>query len=178
MWIMSIESRSEPLFVHSQLRFARSELRRGLAGVSEADGRRRLLPMNSISWIVGHLAWQEQGYWLWFTSRQAIVPELDELVGYGKPASTPPLAEMWAAWEKITTAADAYLSTLEPADLTTHLVHEGRELRESIGTMLLRVIYHYWYHIGEALAVRQMLGHEDLPQFVGPLGRNAPYRGA
>ena len=29
--------------------------------------------------------------------------------------------------------------------------------------------WHYWFHLGEAHAVRQMLGHQDLPQFVGGL---------
>jgi hypothetical protein len=36
--------------------------------------------------------------------------------------------------------------------------------------------YHYWYHLGEALAVRQMLGHRDLPDFVGDIDSQAPYR--
>ena len=43
-----------------QLRFARSEFQRGLAGVSAEDAIRRLEPMNSISWMVGHLAWHER----------------------------------------------------------------------------------------------------------------------
>ena len=47
-----------------QLRFARSEWVRVLEGVSDEDARRRLTPMNSISWMVGHLAWQENRYWL------------------------------------------------------------------------------------------------------------------
>ena len=47
-----------------QLRFARSEFRRALAGVGEEDGAKRLLPMNSLGWMVGHLADQEQRYWL------------------------------------------------------------------------------------------------------------------
>ena len=42
--------------------------------------------------------------------------------------------------------------------------------------MLLRAIYHYWYHTGETGALRQQLGHTDLPQFVGALGTDAPYR--
>jgi len=29
--------------------------------------------------------------------------------------------------------------------------------------------YHYWFHIGEAHAVRQMLGHGNLPDFVSDL---------
>ena len=31
------------------------------------------------------------------------------------------------------------------------------------------ITYHYWSHIGEASAIRQMLGHPDLPQWVGDL---------
>ena len=46
---------------------------------------------------------------------------------------------------------------------------EGQACAESIGTLLLRNIYHYWFHTGEAHAIRQMLGHRDLPQFVGDM---------
>ena len=77
-----------------QLRFARSEWVRALEGVSDEDARRRLIPMNSISWIVGHLAWQENRYWLQLAQGQDVAPHLNALVGYGKPATTPPLDEM------------------------------------------------------------------------------------
>jgi len=43
-----------PLIV--QLHFTRSEFKRALEGLSDADARRRLLPMNCISWNIGHLA--------------------------------------------------------------------------------------------------------------------------
>ena len=43
-----------------QLRFTRSEWERALEGIPEADGEIRLDPMNSIGWIVFHLAWHEQ----------------------------------------------------------------------------------------------------------------------
>ena len=46
---------------------------------------------------------------------------------------------------------------------------EGKRRAENVGALLLRNIYHYWYHLGEAGAVRQMLGHADLPQFVGDM---------
>lgn len=39
-----------------QLRFTRSEFRRALAGQSDADARRPLMPMNCISWNVGHMS--------------------------------------------------------------------------------------------------------------------------
>src|SRR6187551_1308340 len=92
-----------------QLRFTRSEWKRALAGVTDAEARQRFGPMNCISWNIGHLAWQEQRYWLWRAQNKLLVPEIDELVANGAPASTPPLEEMWSAWETITTAADAWL---------------------------------------------------------------------
>src|SRR5689334_20148569 len=93
-----------------QLWFARSEFRRGLEGVSEEDGSVRLIPMNSIGWIVAHLAGQERRYWLIFPrGLTGIALELDEWGAYGRPASTPPLSAAWAAWHAVTQEADLYL---------------------------------------------------------------------
>jgi hypothetical protein len=38
------------------------------------------------------------------------------------------------------------------------------------------LIDHYWYHIGESMAIRQLLGHTGLPDFVGDIDGAAPYR--
>lgn len=160
----------------TQLRFARSELRRALAGVTDEEARRRFEPLNCISWMVGHLANQENAYFVFLAQGKSLEPGLRDLVGYGKPASTPPLAEMWAAWRNTTAAADDYLETLTPAMLLTHFELKGKAVDESVGTLLQRVIYHYWYHIGESQAVRQLLGHTNLPDFVGEIGVEAPYQ--
>ena len=156
-----------PLVV--QLRFARSEFKRCFEGVEEAEARQRLQPMNCLSWIVGHLANHEQRCWLIFAQGETLYPNLYDLVGYGKPASTPPLDEMWSAWHGITQAADAYLDTLTPQTLSAYLRRDGKPVPENTGTLLLRNIYHYFYHIGEASAIRQMLGHKNLPDFVGDM---------
>jgi hypothetical protein len=156
-----------PLVV--QLRFARSELVRCLEGVTPEDGVRRVLPMNCISWMVGHLANQENAYWNILPGRENQAPELNNLVGFGKPASTPPLDEMWATWQRVTQAADAYLDTLDSPRMQEFFIWKGEKRPESIGTMLLRNIYHYWFHTGEAHAARQVLGHTNLPQFVGDM---------
>ena len=148
---------------------------RCLEGLSDEDARKRLLPMNCISWMIGHLATQEQFYWVYFPQGKMVRPKLYEMVGTGRPASTLPLAEMWAAWQEITATADNYLETITADQLTTHLTQGTRESRESVGTMLLRTTYHYWFHTGEAHAVRQQLGHKDLPQFVGSM-ETAVYR--
>jgi uncharacterized damage-inducible protein DinB len=151
----------------AQLYFTRSELLRGLEGLSEEDARKRLLPMNSIGWIVGHMANQEARWWLQRAQGKMFHPELNDLVGAGKPASTPPLAEMLALWRECTQAADLYLQTLTPELLLTHHMVDGKPLEYSVGTLLYRAIYHYWYHIGEALSIRQMLGNKPLPEYVG-----------
>jgi uncharacterized damage-inducible protein DinB len=165
----------QPHLLVAQLRFCRSEFVRGLEGVSEEDAVRRLMPMNCISWMVGHLANQEHRYWVIFAQQKNVAPDLYELVGYGKPASTPPLGEMWAAWRKVTAAADAYLDTLTPEKLQGYLMRDGKPVDESIGTLLMRNIYHYWYHTGEASAIRQMLEHTNLAEFVGDIN-TAAYR--
>jgi uncharacterized damage-inducible protein DinB len=161
-----------------QLRFARSELRRALDGVADAEARRRFFPMNSISWMVGHLASQEHRYWLRRAQGTILLPgsDLDDLVGFGRPASTPPLAEMWAAWHEVTRAADPFLDALTTESLEERPLVDGRPHDETYGTMLQRVTYHYWYHIGESQAVRQLLGHRDLPDFVGAFHGSSPYR--
>ena len=161
-----------------QLRFTRSEWQRALDGVTEAEAQRRFQPINCISWMVGHLAWQEQLYWMTLAQQRTVVPHLNELAASGGPASTPSLQQMWQAWQQVTRAADHFLQTLTAEQLAAHLTYEGEPITQSTGTLLHRVIYHYWYHIGEAQAVRQLLGHADLPQFVGDIGAHAPYRPA
>jgi hypothetical protein len=156
---------SHPLV--EQLRFARSEFVRGLDGVSADDACHRFEPMNCISWIVGHLANQEHRYWVLWSQGRDLAPGLNALVGYGQPASVPPLDEMWSVWHRVTAAADVFLDGLAAESLPAHMVVDGESRQESIGTMLLRNTYHYWYHLGEGHAIRQMLGHVDLPQFVG-----------
>ena len=83
---------------------------------------------------------------------------------------------MWAAWRRVTSAADVYLDTLTTEDLLVPLPHDGRTSPPAAGSQLQRITYHYWTHIGEASAVRQILGHRRLAQFVGDIESQAPYR--
>lgn len=159
-----------------QFHFARAEFARGLEGVSPEDAVRRMMPMNCLSWIVGHLALQESSYWVLLAQGRKLHPELRELVGTGRPASTPPLADMWAAWREITTAADEYLNTVTSEMLAGFFTWKGEPYGESAGTLLYRNLYHYWFHTGEASGIRQALGHTNLPDFVGDIGGKAPYR--
>jgi len=159
-----------------QLRFARSELRRGLEGVTDEEARQRILPMNCIAWNVGHLAWQEQRYWLYRAQGQMLLPDINEQFAYGAPASTPSLDEAWGAWRKITEAADRWLDSVTTETLQSNVVMDGKQSEYIFGSLLQRTLYHYWYHIGENAAIRQSLGHTGLPDFVGDIDEEAPYR--
>jgi hypothetical protein len=176
----------------TQLRFARSEFARCLEGVSDDDARERILPMNCISWMVGHLAAQEQDYFIFFPKGTVPHPQLNQVYGFGHPATTPLLSEMWPIWKDITAAADPFLDSLTGEQLHQHLEQSTSALEdamfappsaemleqktvrswESIGTRILRTTYHYFFHTGEAHAVRQQLGHPDLPYFVGAMPDN------
>lgn len=160
----------------TQLRFTRSEFRRALEGVSDEDARKRLAPMNSISWNVGHLAWQEQRYFLTFAQDKVLLPAIQDQFRYGAPASTPALSDMLSPWQTISGAADEWLDAVTMERLLQVYHHPSGQWSTSFGNLLQRVIYHYWYHTGENMAVRQMLGHANLPEFVGDIDTEATYR--
>lgn len=159
-----------------QLRFTRKQFLRSVKGVSEADSQKRLLPMNCISWNVGHLAWQEQQYFLVYGQGQMLLPEIGRLFAYGAPACEPALAEVLTALKTITQAADPWLDSLTSDKLQAAVISNGKPIQRTHGNLLQRVIYHYWYHTGENMAIRQQLGHVRLPQFVGNIDEHAPYR--
>lgn len=159
-----------------QFRFTRKEWLRGLEGVSEEDGGCHFGPMNCISWTVGHLAWHEQRTWLTRSQNKILFPKLNELFAYGAEMNTPSFKEMLETWHTVTKAADPFLDTLTTETLQNDLLLNGEPVGQTIGSALRRVTYHYWYHIGEIQAIRQMLGHKDLPEYVGDIEIEAPYR--
>jgi hypothetical protein len=71
---------------------------------------------------------------------------------------------------------DPYLDALTSETLETRLVIDGRPHDETLGTMVQRVTYHYWFHTGESQAVRQLLGHTELAEYVGDFTDAAVYR--
>jgi hypothetical protein len=159
-----------------QLRFTRSEFLRGLRGVSDEDAARRIGRLNCIAWNVGHLAWQEQRYFVTIGQERTPFPEIEVAYRYGAPGSQPSLRDTLAAWRAITAEADPWLDMLTTERLAEIPVRRGKQLSTTFGNRLQRTIYHYWFHNGENQAVRQSLGHRRLPQFVGSIDDEAPYR--
>jgi hypothetical protein len=69
-----------------------------------------------------------------------------------------------------------YLDSLTTDSLQQELLLEDKPVGQSVGSAMRRMTYHYWYHVGEIQAVRQMLGHRELPEYVGDIETLAPYR--
>src|SRR5215204_2515405 len=159
-----------------QFRFTRSEWLRGLEGVTEEDGARHFGQMNCISWIVGHLAWHEQRSFLQRPQNIILFPSLNEIFAFGAAMSSPSLEEMLETWHTVTQASEPYLDSLTTETLLTNLLLNGEPTRQTRGSALRRITYHYWFHLGEILAIRQMIGGKDLPEYVGDIEGEAPYR--
>ena len=140
-------------------RFALSEFERGLEGLTDEEARTRLdkpdgTQMNAISWIVCHIA----GHWL---NR----PDHLQRYAFRSDDPTPPplaealqlVAEAKASQERIGVATPELLAS-KPAYLGG----------ESVGTAIMRATLHTWFHTGEINAIRQMVGHGEIP-FVGQM---------
>ena len=121
-----------------QLRFTRAEFIRATKGVSDDDARRRFLPLNCLAWNVGHLAWQEQRYFLYYGGEgRLLLPEIDREFTYGAPASEPSLKEMLAAWRTITAAADPWLDTFTSEMLASYVISQGKPNQRTHGNLCL-----------------------------------------
>jgi hypothetical protein len=160
-----------------QLRFTRGEWLRALAGVKPTDATVHHGQMNSIGWIVGHLAWQEQRYLLLRPQGLMLREDIQQAFTTGGPMSTPALKDTLAAWRQITRAADPFLDKLTGRALLRDLpLVEGKRSGQTQADAIRRMTYHYWFHIGEIMAIRQLQGQKRLPQYVGALEQKAPYR--
>jgi hypothetical protein len=165
---------SHPLI--RQLRFTRSEFRRAIRTVSAEEAVARLHGLNSITWSIGHMAWQEQKYFLRWGQGRMPFPEIDPIYRSGAPSSTPPLDEVLPIWNSIHRETDPWLDTLTETSLRQPYVRpNGMPGGRIVGSLVQRVIYHYWYHLGQNMAIRRMLGHARLPQFVGNIDEQAPF---
>ena len=105
-----------------------------------------------------------------------LAPELQEEFFSGAPMSTPSIAKMLRLWRKITKTSEPFLDSLSTKDLLKDLPINGKSVGQTQGDVIRRMTYHYWFHIGEIQAIRQMLGHKKLPIYVGSLEAKAPYR--
>ncbi len=164
----------EPTTKHylvTQLDFARAEFQRVMQDVSPQEGTRVLPPFNSLGFIVAHMAVHEHTMWILMGQQRKLYSGIGARFGSGAETSTPDWDEVWTIWHHVIQEADHYLVTLTDDMMDTFLTFRDQPREESLGHTLLRVINHYWFHIGEAHGLRQALGHTDIPDFVGDIQR-------
>ena len=113
---------------------------------------------------------------LWRPQGILLFPELQQEFAVGAPMSTPSLAVVRKAWDKVTKASDPFLDSLTTKELLRDLPLDGKRTGQTRADAIRRTTFHYWFHIGEIQAIRQMLDHQRLPQYVGNLEGKAPYR--
>ncbi len=100
---------------------------------SEPDASRRAPPMNCMSRNAGHLAWQKQVNVLTRLHGKTPPPHLNDLAGYKRPPSTPPLAEMVDTRQQIIELVDPFLDTLTAQQVATVVATDDRGVQYTPG---------------------------------------------
>ena len=120
------------------LELSRKEFERNLQGLTDDDARKRIEPMNCISWIIAHVANQHHMFFLVWPQGKEPDPRYARY-GYGSPASQPPLDEAMSLWRGACKDSEAWLQTVTVEGLqksSPSPVTNG----ESWGTLLVRCI--------------------------------------
>ena len=130
--------------------------------------------MNAISWIVGHV----NTPWLfgYALMTKKPMPALDRVYFGADADPTPPsLADVRDTLAEATALTHAWLANIDDALLSSKRDF-GQASDENLGTQLMRAVLHTWFHTGEINAIRQMLGHAEIP-FVGEMLGKLEWRG-
>jgi hypothetical protein len=142
---------------------SRREFERNLVGLSDEDARKRIGPMNCISWIIAHVANQHHMFFVAWAQGKEVDSRFSPY-DYGKPASRPPLEEAMALWRDACTGSEDWLKAVTD-EILKEIPTVTTPGRENLGALMIRCIFHTWCHLGEISSIRQVLGHKP-PQFV------------
>lgn len=157
-----------------QLKFAREKFWETLVDISAEHAIQRFGRMNSISWMIGHLAQFEQWSWLELPG-QPNATTIFEQYDFYAPNVNPPYDEMVAGWHQVIDAVNPVLEAMTDEDMHIHHMFRGKPIHENVGTRIQRHVGHYWYHNGEANAIRQLIDDRKLPQMIGRIPNWAAY---
>ena len=147
---------------------SRWEFERNLVGLNDEDARKRVEPMNCISWIIAHVADQHYAFFVAWP-RGVEVDSRYLPYAYGSPPSRPPLEEAMELWKEAGNELQPWLEAAD--DETLRQRPPASRENENYGALLVRCIFHTWCHLGEISSIRQVLGHRP-PQFVEMYGWN------
>ena len=136
-----------------------------VAGALPTPGQGRAIGrLNAGSWIVAHVAQQQDAYWC--TGAQGLEPDawLAGLeVGFGSEPSVPDYREALDAFARIRARAIPYLRTLRDEDLDAVTEpSDGSGRAQTVGDLLVRAVAHVFVHTGELATIASLVGAPDL----------------
>ena len=74
-------------------------------------------------------------------------------------------------WRGATAVADTHLASLTLEDMVGSVAFMGETFPEPIGAILQRMNNHYFCHMGEASAIRQILDRATVPEVMAVFHR-------
>tara|TARA_B100000315_G_C14425783_1_gene517763 strand:+ start:155 stop:640 length:486 start_codon:yes stop_codon:yes gene_type:complete len=124
--------------------------------ISDEESKAIFAPLNCISWTLGHLSRYNN---LTFAARDKgeQIPEKFRDFENGSPHSQKDLSYVKGLWEKTLNDTDKFLDNLKEEDLKRILNNDSYDV-DNLGTVMTRMIFHSWNHLGEIASVRQLLG--------------------
>ena len=124
--------------------------------ISDEESKAIFAPLNCISWTLGHLSRYNN---LTFATRDKgeQIPEKFRDFENGSPHSQKDLSYVKGLWEKTLNDTDKFLDNLKEEDLKRILNNDSYDV-DNLGTVMTRMIFHSWNHLGEIASVRQLLG--------------------
>ena len=136
-----------------------------VAAALPAPGRGRAIGrLNAGSWIVAHLAKQQDDYWN--AGAQGLAPDVwlvEQRVGFGDALLVPDFAEAVGAFGRVRAGAIPYLRSLSEKDLDTVVRRSSSSrVEQTAGELLARSVGHCFAHTGELAAIASLVGAPDL----------------
>lgn len=124
--------------------------------ISDEESKAIFTPLNCISWTLGHLSRYNN---LAFAARDKgeEIPEKFRDFENGSPHSQKDLSYVKGLWEQTLNDTDKFLDNLKEEDLKRILNNDSYDV-DNLGTVMTRMIFHSWNHLGEIASVRQLLG--------------------
>jgi hypothetical protein len=143
---------------------AYDEVERVASALPNPGRGRAIGRLNAGSWIVVHLAQQQEAYWC--TGAQRLEPDgwlAEQRAGFGDEPSVPDFGEATQAFARVRASATPYLRSLRPEDLDAVAPRSGsRGADQTTGDLLVRSVAHLFVHTGELTAIASLVGAPDL----------------
>jgi uncharacterized damage-inducible protein DinB len=154
-----------PEFVTTAYIYKRNEamLAKAIDGLSAEQWNERPMELSNCAlWILGHIVWARSRA-LKLLGVNWTAPWLAHFERGSKPedaANYPPFSEVVDAWKTLTEKMPAALEDASPEAMAAPAAQPSPSFDGTIGGMVSFLAMHETYHVGQAVYVRRLLGHE------------------